>query len=119
MPKFKLTIRHGPKVVRQDHPTLEEALVALRRSSERIRGEGGLPEVSALRTYEPGDRVDARLEISTGGLLRGRDAGIDIMGDGGLVAFRGAVMRRPLEPQPGETPYDAVEGALRDPGKAR
>jgi len=113
---FKLTIRHGPKVVREDHTTLEDAIGALRASTERIRSEGGLPEVSMLRTYEPGDRVNARLEISTGGILRGRDAGLDVMGDGGLVPFRGGVVRRPLEPGPEETPYDAIEAALRGGG---
>lgn len=117
MPPFKLTIRHGPKVLREDHPTLEEALAALRKRTERIRAEGDLPEVSLLHTYEPGDRVNARLEISTGRMLRGRDAGLDVMGNGALVPFRGGVRRRPLEPGPGETPYDAIESALRGEGE--
>lgn len=113
MASFKLTIRHGPKVVREQHPTLEQALGALRASSERIRSEGDLPEVSMLRTYESGDLVNARLEISTGGILRGRDAGLDVMGDGALIPFRGGVFRRPLEPAAGETAYDVIETALR------
>lgn len=113
MAKFKLTIRHGPKVVREDHETLAGALAALRESGERIRAEGGLPEVSLIRTYEPAVRVKARLEISTGGLLRRRDAGLDVMGDGELIPFRGGVVRRPLEPAAGESPYDAIELALR------
>lgn len=116
MASFKLTIRHGPKVVRESHPTLDDALVALRAQSERIRAEGGLPEVSLLGTYEPGDRVNARLEISSGRMLRSRDAGIDVMGNGALVPFRGGVFRRPLEPAPGETAYDALEAALRGEG---
>jgi len=110
---FKLTIRHGPKVARESHATLGDAVAALEEHAERIRDEGGLREVSVFRTYEPADRVHARLEISTGGPLRGRDAGVDVMGDGALVPFRGGLTRKPLDPGPGETPFEAVENALR------
>lgn len=113
LPKFKLTIRHGPKVTREKYPSLEEAVSSMRQVAERIRTEGGLPEISAFRSYEPGARVEARLEISTGGPLRGRDAGIDVMGDGGVVPFRGGVTRRPLEPDDGADAFEAVEEALR------
>lgn len=119
MGAFRLTIRHGPKVAREEHATLAEAVAALQGHTERIRAEGDLPRVSMLRTYESGDRVNARLEISTGGPLRSRDAGLDVMGNGALVPFRGGLFRRPLEPAEGETPYDAVAGALRrDEGNA-
>ena len=86
---------------------------SMRRVAERIRTEGGLPEISAFRSYEPGARVEARLEISTGGPLRGRDAGVDVMGDGGIVPFRGGVTRKPLEPADGGDAFEAVEKALR------
>jgi hypothetical protein len=112
--KFKLTIRHGPRVSREGHASLVDALAALRSHGERIRAEGGLDEVSLIRTYEPAERVKARLEISTGGVLRGRDAGLDVMGDGELVPFRGGVFRKPVEPAAGESPYEAVAAALRD-----
>ncbi len=65
-----------------------------------------------LREFEPEQRVAARLEISRGGMLRGSAAGIDVMGDGSLVAFAGGVRRRPLEPGPDETPYEAVRARL-------
>ncbi len=113
MSGFKLTVRHGAKVDREDHATLAQAVAALRARAERVRAEGGLPEVSMLRSYEPGAQVDARLEISTGGPFRGRDAGVDVMGDGELVPFRGGVFRKPLTPAPGESAFDAVENALR------
>ena len=113
MARIKLTIRNGPKVEREGHESLDGALAALRSHAERIRAEGGLEEVSLIRKYEPGDRVKARLEISTGGVLRGRDAGIDVMGDGEIVPFRGGVVRKPLAPDDGDTPYDAVAAALR------
>jgi len=109
---FRLTIRSGPKVTREKHASLEEAIEALRAHAEGIRAEGGLPEVSMIRTYEPGDRVRARLEVSTGGVFRGRDAGVDVMGDGRLVPYRGGVFRKEVEVGDG-TPYEAVERALR------
>ena len=65
-----------------------------------------------IRTYEPGQRVKARLEISTGGFLRRLDAGVDVMGDGRLVPYAGGVRRRELETARGESAYDAVRGAL-------
>lgn len=49
-----------------------------------------------LRQFEPEVRVAARLELSTGGFLRKRDAGVDVMGDGTLVAYSGGIRRREL-----------------------
>jgi hypothetical protein len=34
------------------------------------------------------------------------------MGDGRLVPYRGAILRRELEPERGESAYDAVRAAL-------
>lgn len=112
MAKFKLTIRHGPKVRRESFDTLAEAIAALRGETEAIRADGGLPQLTAIRTYEPSARVHARLEISTGGPFRGRDAGVDVMGDGGIVPFRGGITRQTLEPAEGQSAIDAVAEAL-------
>lgn len=65
-----------------------------------------------LREFEPAERVAARLEISTGSIFRARSAGIDVMGDGSVVAFTGGVMRRPLEPDGDESAYAAIAGEL-------
>ena len=113
MSGIKLTIRHGSKVRRESFGSIDDALAAMRAEADGIRADGGLPEVTAFRTYEPSARVHARLEISTGGFMRGKDAGIDVMGDGGLVPFRGGVSRSTLEPADGQTPFDAVGEALR------
>lgn len=118
MASFKLTIRHGPKVSREDHESLEDALGSLRDHVERVRADGNLPDVSMIRTYESGDRVNARLEISTGRMLRSRDAGIDVMGDGGLVPFSGGVLRRPLRTEDGQSAYDAIAVVLGRSGAA-
>ena len=113
MSAFKLTIRNGPKVTRESHADLADALAALRAHAERIRDEGGLDRVSMIRTYEPEDMVKARLEISTGGPFRGRDAGIDVMGDGAFVAFRGGVFRKEVSAERGDAAFAAVERALQ------
>lgn len=64
-----------------------------------------------LREFESSDRVASRLEISTG-LLRGRVAGIDVMGDGSLVAFAGAIGRRELAPRGRETAFATLKREL-------
>ena len=115
MAGYKLTIRNGPRVVREQHDSLEAALEALREQAERIRAEGGLDEVRTLRTYGPEQRVKARIEVTSGGTLRrGRTAGVDVMGDGTVVAFAGGVFREELSPPEGDSAYDTVARAMGD-----
>jgi hypothetical protein len=109
---WKLTVRHGPDVTREQFDEREAAISEMRRHIERIRSEGPLSKVSVPRDYEPSEQVHARLEVSTGGLLRRRDAGIDLMGDGSLVPYVGGVRRRPLEPGDDQSAFDAVAEAL-------
>jgi hypothetical protein len=109
---IKLTIRQGARVFRESFDGLDDAIAALEREADAIRGEGGLESISMLRDFEPGERVAARLEISTGRLLRGRAVGVDVMGDGSLVAFSGGITRSQLEPRAGESPFDAIRRAL-------
>lgn len=109
---MKLTVRRGPKVSRQSFDHVEQAIEAMRAEAESVRAEGPLDEVTMLRTYEPSSRVAARLEIATGG-RRGKTAGIDVMGDGRLVSYRGGIIRRELEVPSGATAFDAVREALR------
>ena len=113
MGAYRLTIRHGPKVERETYQMLDDALEALERRAEEVRHEGPLEEVGALRDFAPGRRVHARLELSTGGVFRGREAGLDVMGDGALVPYTGVIRKRRLEPPDGETALDAVRDALQ------
>ena len=106
-----MTVRHGSRVDRESHENLDGAIEEMSRRAEEIRGEGPLEEVEMLRRFGPEDRVAARLEISAPG-LRGRDAGVDVRGDGSIVAYRGGVIRRELEPAGGQSAYDAVREAL-------
>jgi hypothetical protein len=84
----------------------------MRAAADEVSEAAPLSAVKMIRDYQPGERVAARLEISTGGLLRGRDAGLDVMGDGRLVPYAGATRRRTLELEADETPFDAVRREL-------
>jgi hypothetical protein len=110
---YRVTIRHGSQVERESFKALEPALAAARRAAEAVLSEGPLRKVKMLREFEPSERVAARIEVSRGGPLRGASAGVDVMGDGSMVAFAGSVRRRSLEPARGEDAFDAVERELR------
>jgi hypothetical protein len=110
---YRLTVRHGPKVERETFETLDDAVEFLERRAEEVRREGPLEETGALRDFEAGQRVHARIELSTGGVFRGREAGLDVMGDGALVPYTGVIRKRRLKPPDGETAFDAVRDALQ------
>jgi hypothetical protein len=63
-----------------------------------------------LRDFEPGQQVQARLQLTGKGLLRKPTAGVDVRGDGAFVPFRGGVAREELDDY--ATPFDAVREAL-------
>jgi hypothetical protein len=109
---WNLTIRHGSDVEREQFDDLEQAIEEMRRRAEAIRSEGPLERVGSLRDFEPAEQVQARLEISTGGLLRSRDAGLDVMGDGTFVPYRGGIRRTQLQLRDGQNPFEAVGEAL-------
>jgi hypothetical protein len=109
---WRLTIRHGSDVKRHRFDALDEAVDELRRRADSIRTEGPLEDVEMFREYKSGQRVHARLEITGPGRIRRPEAGLDVMGDGSLVAYRGAVFKKRLELPDGQTPFDAVREAL-------
>jgi hypothetical protein len=85
----------------------------MRDAAADIVRTGPLDTAQGFREYEPGERVAARLEISSGGLLRGREAGIDVMGDGALVPYAGVVRKRKLDGRSPDRAIAAVAEALR------
>jgi len=85
----------------------------MKAKAESVIAEGPLPDRKMIRDYASENQVAARFEISSGGLLGGTTAGIDVMGDGRLVPFKGGIMRNELHPGGRLTPYDAVRKALR------
>ena len=117
MTAFTVTVRNGPRVERVKHETLEQAVASLREHCEAILDEGRLPGVGMFRDYEPGQRVKARIEISTGKVFRRREAGVDVMGDGSVVPFSGGTFRRPIEGERDSDYADVVAAALRESGR--
>ena len=109
-------MRHGPRVERLRFDRLDEAVAELESRLKDVRsGEGPLDSAKMFREYTPGQRVQARAEISKGGLLRSVTAGVDLMGDGTFVPFQGSVARRPLEFEDC-SPFEAVRRALESAG---
>ena len=98
MSRITLTVRHGASVERESFAELGAALDALERAAKDIRSQGPLQAQKLVRDFEPGDLVAGRVEISTGGRLRGgTTAGVDVMGDGRYVPFTGGLAREELE----------------------
>jgi hypothetical protein len=110
---YRLTIRRGSEVSREKFDRLGDAVEAMRVEVDEVIAEGPVPARKLIRDYEPETQVAARFEISSGGIFGGDTAGIDVMGDGRLVVFRGGMVRKELEPKGNQTPFDAVRKALR------
>jgi hypothetical protein len=110
--EYRLTVRHGSQVDRESFDGLANAIAAMRRAVDEVRAAGPLEGVKMLRDYEPGRRVAARVELSAGGWLRGRDAGVDVMGDGRLVAYAGGMGRRALETDSDDAAFEAIRQEL-------
>jgi hypothetical protein len=64
---------------------------------EEVQRDGGLPAISSFREHPPGQRVEARIEISGPGLLRHPEGGIDVMGDGHAIAYTGAIRKETID----------------------
>ena len=93
---WRLTVRHGSRVQKLRFESAQAAIDGARDQIDRVRREGNLPPIFALRDFEPGQRVHARIEVSGPGLLRPPQGGIDVTGDGSVVAYTGAVRKQPL-----------------------
>ncbi|MGN6814468.1 MAG: hypothetical protein ACTHK3_00045 [Solirubrobacterales bacterium] len=109
---WKLTVRHGSDVDHREFDDLGEAVEQMRERALAIRSEGPARRVRSLRDFEPGDQVRARLQLSSGGLLRTSGAGVDVRGAGTFVPFKGGVVRKELDPTHHETPFDLVRETL-------
>ena len=109
---WKLTVRHGSDVAHAQFDDLAEAVAAMRERALAIRAEGPARPVRSLRDFEPGDQVQARLQLSGRGLFRKPVAGVDVRGDGTFVPFRGGVVREELDPTDHDSPFDVVRETL-------
>lgn len=111
---WKVTVRKGSNVGREKFDSLDEAIDDARRRVEEVQHEGGLPTISAFRVHTPDQRVEARIEISGPGLLRSREGGIDVMGDGSAIAYTGAIRKETIEAGTLEEAFERLEAALAD-----
>jgi hypothetical protein len=107
---WKVTVRHGSQVKREKFGSLDEAIGEARARVDAVRREGGLPEISAFRDYAPDQRVHARIEISGPGLIRSPEGGLDVTGDGSVIAYKGAIRKQPL----GASSLDDAFARLRE-----
>jgi hypothetical protein len=113
---WRVTVRVGPKVERARAATLAEALDELEsrtRAAATARGRTGTVDLR-FRRYEPGEQVIVRGELRGPGRLRAAvRAGLDVRGDGDVQAWTGGLRREPIEPQEGESAYQALRRALQ------
>jgi hypothetical protein len=110
---WKVTVRHGPDVDREKFGTLDEALGAVRGAVERIRREENLGTISLLREFTPDQRVRARIELSGPGFFRAPEGGFDVMGDGAVIAYTGAIRKEPVVAGSLEEAFERVAEVLR------
>ena len=94
---WKVTVRHGPTVGREKFRSLDEAIAEARDRVEEVRREDRLPTIHVMREFTPDKRVAARIEISGPGLIRSPEAGIDVMGDGSVIAYTGTIRKEPID----------------------
>jgi hypothetical protein len=111
---WRVTVRRGPKVERTRRDSLPEALELLEARARALAGESRRPPLEALgRRYEPAQLVTARAELRGPQRLRPDvRAGVDVRGDGSVIAWTGGVRRAALDPERGETPYAALRRTL-------
>jgi hypothetical protein len=110
---WKLTIRDGSDVSRLKFDDLDAALEAARVRIDEVLERRPLATVKAIRDYEPGKRVKARIEISGRGFLSPPTAGVDIRGDNTLLGFTGGVTRKPLDGRTSDQVIEAMRQTLQ------
>ncbi len=110
--KWKVTVRHGSSVGREKFDSLDEAIDEAQRRVEEIRLESGLPAISVFRTHAPDQRVHARIEISGPGLIRAPEGGIDVMGDGTVIPYSGAIRKERIGADTLDEAFERLQEAL-------
>jgi hypothetical protein len=108
---YRVTVRAGPKVERERHDDLPEALAAIERRGGELERRADARPVGGqvIRRYEAVQQVLARIELKGPGGLR---AGVDVRGDGSSEAFTGRMRRRLIAQRRGESAYDALRREL-------
>ena len=105
-------MRNGAEVDHEGFDDIGAAVAAMRERALRIRAEGPPKSSNLVRKFEPKDQVTARLELSRGGFLNKRAAGVDVRSDGTFTPYRGGLRREELDPSGHDTPFDLVRETL-------
>jgi hypothetical protein len=106
---WQVVVRTGPAVHKYRAASLDDALELLETETRVAVNTERRPEVDVrVRRYSPADQVAARAE------LRGprARAGFDVRGDGSVQAWTGRIRRRLVEPEAGETVYEALRRSV-------
>jgi len=111
--QWKVTVRYGPDVSRHGFDNFDDAMEALEAATAEVLGDDPLKTVKAFRDYTPDQLVKARIEISGKGLFSPPTAGVDIQGDGGMLAFSGGLKRKPLKANSRKQVFNAIRQALQ------
>jgi hypothetical protein len=107
---WRVTVRNGPQVERQDAATLAQALDLLETEARAAANTTRRGTIDVrVRRFEPGDQVAVRAELRGPGVR----AGLDVRGDGAVQAWTGRVRRRLVEPEGGETPFEALRRTVQ------
>ena len=108
--RYRVVVRHGPRVDKHGADTLDEALAWLEQRA-RTAAAGPRRETVDLhvRRFEPVQQVAARAELRGAGVR----AGVDVRGDGSSEAWTGRLRRRVVEPRHGEDAYAALRRVLQ------
>jgi hypothetical protein len=109
---WKVTVRHGSSVGREKFDSLDEAIDETRRRVEEIRREDRLPEITLFRRHTPGQRVNARIEVTGPGFIRFTEGGIDVMGDGTAIAYTGAIRKETIGADSLDEAFERLRQAL-------
>ena len=107
---WQVVVRTGPRVQKLSAGSLDEALEVLETETRVAANTTWRPEIDVrFRSFAPGDQVATRVELRGSGAR----AGFDVRGDGSVQAWTGRVRRRLVEPEGGETVYEALRRALQ------
>jgi len=109
---WRITVRHTSEVKREQADSLDHALELAREAAEETMREGNLGAISALRDFEPGQRVHTRIEVSGPGLLRTREGGLDVMGDRTLIPYTGVIRKEKLQADTLDSALERLREAL-------
>ena len=112
---WRVEVRHGPKVHKLRCDTLPEALDLLEEHARRVAGGPRREPIDVhVRQFSAADQVAARAELKGPQRLRPFiHAGLDVHGDGSVIAWSGGVRREAIRMVGGETAYAALRRAVQ------